>query len=950
MGNEISEGAENQGDHTVDTAKLREVLRTKPGWVENECTRCQIWAFLLLGMKLSEDDVIKIPKWLDENGPGTSTNPKSISLEDQRTILADVKRTRRYIPLFQLEETQRSVQKLLTRFCVQRETSYKQGLNELLAPFYLLKQPPLPEELVYKLFEAFVKRYVEVFLLDDDFRCLQRAFGLFDLLLHFHDPSLARHLSRNGFTPELYATPWIITLFSRQLEMDLVYRLWDVLLGVDDPNFVFFLMLVMITSKHADIMLKDEEDLPEIFQQLRVESAEELDQCVASAHCAQETTPVSFQRVLRSLPLQTLQARARKHTARRTHPPQTNGQSSADGSPHQEGSSRPRANTSAESLSSVTGGGRSPVVRRKSNSLRSPSNLWESRKTPRNMEQTASVDIMQGLGSNGGFFFCEAVGCVAIDTQELLRSLRPATPTPGSSPGTTSILQYVVLDVRLDQDFSSSGAGKLAKSYRLSQEFIKQEEQLEKWLQHFDSTSGCHICLIDSHPEFYRSLGNNFFMNIFNNNEKPSNQPYQHSMRMASLLQERGFPRVTILEGGFDSLLLELIREKGEAEPVILDHNPQQWIKSLKSRGHTEILTYLPSNYGKLGDQVSAAGRLSFSDRRCPSPSSLVVRHGSLQSTVSPVGSKTKSALRRVVSTSNYMERMSGGFKNLKLQTNPSAMLGSPSRHVRSKSTSEPVQAESPYATTNRRKVLQMLNEIDEDNQLITDQELYRMALQRAEIRGHKVAAVMLNRKLKGVECEWNFDSYCDSPTGHGGTSNRRPTTTGSRHNLNRLASKESLWTSTDDSSDPEDLEMMVNELRPNSRNRSRKALTPSPVVAPMAPGMTPPLATRKMRISSSPGLRPTPKQPEDISSVFQGDDDFPNAASVRAYRPSDTEWQAWKPDQRSLSQSSQLLSRSTSVDLDDIGLLEDVISDARDRGHTTVTRLLQERTAKAKK
>ena len=41
--------------------------------------------------------------------------------------------------------------------------SYKQGLNEVLAPFYTLAEPPLPEELIYKLFEAFVKRYAKTF-------------------------------------------------------------------------------------------------------------------------------------------------------------------------------------------------------------------------------------------------------------------------------------------------------------------------------------------------------------------------------------------------------------------------------------------------------------------------------------------------------------------------------------------------------------------------------------------------------------------------------------------------------------------------------------------------------------------------------------------------------------------------------------------------------------------
>ncbi len=37
---------------------------------------------------------------------------------------------------------------------------------------------------------------------------------------------LAGHLAREGFPPELYATPYFLTLFAHNLELYLVHRLW----------------------------------------------------------------------------------------------------------------------------------------------------------------------------------------------------------------------------------------------------------------------------------------------------------------------------------------------------------------------------------------------------------------------------------------------------------------------------------------------------------------------------------------------------------------------------------------------------------------------------------------------------------------------------------------------------------------------------------------------------
>ncbi|CAN0355744.1 unnamed protein product, partial [Scytosiphon promiscuus] len=71
-------------------------------------------------------------------------------------------------------------------------------------------------------------------------------YRVFRVVLFYVDPGLAFKLDEADFVPELYATAWLITLFSRNLSMELVVRLWDVYLAVNDPALVFFLLAALL--------------------------------------------------------------------------------------------------------------------------------------------------------------------------------------------------------------------------------------------------------------------------------------------------------------------------------------------------------------------------------------------------------------------------------------------------------------------------------------------------------------------------------------------------------------------------------------------------------------------------------------------------------------------------------------------------------------------------------
>jgi len=192
----------------IDTPKIKALCRKHPvGTVVDNKIRAKVWLTLLLN---------------GEAPPPLPSLPPTARLqgEDARVVDADVKRTRGYLPIFQEPATQDTIRMLLTTFCLANDVRYKQGMHELLAPFVALSPdpplPPLPAEATYAMFSRFVSRYLGPFFRDEGTRVLQEGFALFELLLVYHDPELARHLKRHDFPPALYLTPFLVTLFGKK--------------------------------------------------------------------------------------------------------------------------------------------------------------------------------------------------------------------------------------------------------------------------------------------------------------------------------------------------------------------------------------------------------------------------------------------------------------------------------------------------------------------------------------------------------------------------------------------------------------------------------------------------------------------------------------------------------------------------------------------------------------
>jgi hypothetical protein len=191
------------GNSQVQSDLMRQDITMNGGRLSEE-NRNLIWQSLLFGRKLPD---------AKNNELSLDDIPKNIH---DRVILADVKRTGN--KEFQAKHQSR-MHRLLTYFCYQRQMRYRQGLNEVLAPLVALRDPPLPDSQLLLMLDMLSSKFLSnAFFDDEEFTGLQASFRLFQLLLMFHDATLAEHLQRAKMTPDLYATGWFMTLFSIKVD------------------------------------------------------------------------------------------------------------------------------------------------------------------------------------------------------------------------------------------------------------------------------------------------------------------------------------------------------------------------------------------------------------------------------------------------------------------------------------------------------------------------------------------------------------------------------------------------------------------------------------------------------------------------------------------------------------------------------------------------------------
>lgn len=236
--------------------------------------RAQIWAILL---EVSPEKSKKLYETIDKTTP----------IATDRQISVDIPRCHQYNELMASPQGHQKLARILKAWLNHNSADYVywQGLDSLAAPFLLLNFDN--EAMAFACFNAFVNKYLKGFFKKDNQLIVQQYLTMFSELLSYHDASLAGHLEKLGFLPNLYAIPWFLTMFTHVLPLHKILHVWDCLL-MGDEKFPLCIGLAILNQLRQELMdynfndcIVAFSDLPEI----------DIERCVKDASHFYRSTP-----------------------------------------------------------------------------------------------------------------------------------------------------------------------------------------------------------------------------------------------------------------------------------------------------------------------------------------------------------------------------------------------------------------------------------------------------------------------------------------------------------------------------------------------------------------------------------------------------------------------------------------------------------------------------------
>ena len=218
-------------------------------------------------------------KILNEKSPiSIDVSAVLLTQTNQRVIRYDCERTRGNISYFRNAEVRQAMEALLTVYCESHSVLYKQGMNEILAVFAFLKCSGSLQTWtqVYGMFTKFIDTYCSFMFVDEDFAYLQKVCVHYRTLLRYHAPSLCSKLDGHGIVPELYVTPWFITLFASKMPIEVASIFWDLYLSENDASMFVFVAVALCISHFADLKGADKTSLPEIMTKISMRNEQDV--------------------------------------------------------------------------------------------------------------------------------------------------------------------------------------------------------------------------------------------------------------------------------------------------------------------------------------------------------------------------------------------------------------------------------------------------------------------------------------------------------------------------------------------------------------------------------------------------------------------------------------------------------------------------------------------------
>ena len=216
-------------------------------------------------------------------------------LKTQKIIINDIERTK-HRERFILPNFKDLGIFFLDYYVQFNNIKYKQGLNEILAPFLLLKgKLKINFSRIFKLFSNFIDKFLTNYYKETEYFSLQSSLNLLTILLRYHEPEIYNLFDNLMISPEIYATNWILTIFSNKTDLEIIYHLWDKLIIFNDNLFMHFFIIALLRY-NRDLLLnnKDISIIPSILSEIGLKNIKDVDNIILIACNIIDRTPYSF--------------------------------------------------------------------------------------------------------------------------------------------------------------------------------------------------------------------------------------------------------------------------------------------------------------------------------------------------------------------------------------------------------------------------------------------------------------------------------------------------------------------------------------------------------------------------------------------------------------------------------------------------------------------------------
>ena len=221
-------------------------------------------------------------------------NEEFKDVKTKRIIIGDIERTRVHEGIY-LKSFRDYAYQIIIYYCNKNNISYKQGLNEIVGPFILLKHKlRITFTTIYKMIVCFIDKFLTNYYHETEFFSLKSSLSLINLLLRYHDPELFDRFEYSLINPELYATSWLLTLFANKFSLGVIYHLWDKLILFDDNLFPHFFITAYLMKNKKKFFEVDCTIILSVLSHLHIDTIDEVNDVLDFAAELKDNTPNSF--------------------------------------------------------------------------------------------------------------------------------------------------------------------------------------------------------------------------------------------------------------------------------------------------------------------------------------------------------------------------------------------------------------------------------------------------------------------------------------------------------------------------------------------------------------------------------------------------------------------------------------------------------------------------------